>query len=118
MSRRDHLTRLRDMIEHAELAMDLARDRAEADLTADRHFRAACERYVMIVGEAATHVSEGTRDRASAIPWRQIVATRNIVVYGYAQVRPDILWEIVTGHLPVLVTALTPIADALDQDGE
>jgi uncharacterized protein with HEPN domain len=118
MSLRDDLTRLRDMIEHAELAMDVSRDRSEGNLTTDRHLRAACERYVMIIGEAATHISEGTRQLAPDLPWRQIIATRNIVVHGYAQVRADILWSILSEHLPRLVETLRPIADAMDSDGD
>jgi len=118
MSRHDDLTRLRDMIEHVELAVDLARDRTEGDVTTDRHFRAACERCVMIVGEAATHISEKAKARAGGLLWRQIVAARNIVVHGYAQVRADILWEILAVRLPALVATLKPIADAMEKDGD
>lgn len=115
MSRREDSIRLADMLEHARLALDLAKGRPLADYTTDRHSRAAIERYVEIIGEAARHVSPGTRERFPDLPWEKIVATRNIIAHGYDLVRPDILHEIVRDHLPTLIEGVTAFLEAREE---
>ena len=106
MSRRDNRLLLQDMLEHARLARDTARDRSRADLDNDRVFRAACERFIEIVGEAASRVADDFRNTHAEIPWRKITGTRNILAHGYAQIDLDILWDIVEIDLPNLVEKL------------
>ena len=106
MSRRDDLLLLRDMLEHARLARAAARGRSRADLDADRVFRAACERFVEILGEAAAGVSDEFRSARPHIPWRKIVGTRNLLAHGYASIDLDILWDIIQVNLPDLIEVL------------
>lgn len=108
MSRHDDGTRLADMLEHARLALDLGGSRTIEDFDSDRHMRAGVERYVEIIGEAASHVGEPVRASFPDIPWAQIIATRHIIAHGYDVVRSDILWEIVHEHLPALIAAIEP----------
>lgn len=106
MSRRDDRLLLEDMLEHARLACEAAHGRSRADLDSDPVFRAACERFVEIVGEAASNVCEEFRAAHAEIPWRQIVGTRNILAHGYAQIDLDILWDIIAVNLPDLIAKL------------
>jgi uncharacterized protein with HEPN domain len=106
MSPRDDELLLRDMLEHARLARDAARGRSRGDLDTDRVFRAACERFIEIVGEAASNVSEDFRNAHAEIPWRKIVGTRNILAHGYAQLDLNILWDIIEIDLPELIETL------------
>ena len=106
MSRRDDVLLLQDMLEHARLACDAAKGRRRADLDADRVFRAACERFVEVLGEAASRISDDFRKAHADIPWRKIVGTRNILAHGYAQIDLDILWDIIEIDLPDLVAKL------------
>lgn len=106
MSRRDDSLLLRDMLEHARLTSDAAKGRSRADLDSDRVFRAACERLIEIVGEAASNVSQEFQTKHPDIPWRKIVGTRNILVHGYLQIDLDILWDIVRSDLPKLISQI------------
>jgi uncharacterized protein with HEPN domain len=106
MSRRDDELLLRDMLDHARLARQAAHGRSRADLDKDHIFRAACERFIEIVGEAASHVSDDFKQVHPGIPWRQMVGTRNILVHGYAQVDLDILWDIIEVNVPELIARL------------
>jgi len=103
--REDHLL-IQDILEHARLAIDLAEGRCREDLESDRAFRAASERFIEIVGEAAARISNQTKKRYPDIPWQQIVGTRNYLAHGYSQIDLDILWNILTIHLPNLVDEL------------
>ncbi len=106
MSQRDDVLLLRDMLEHACLARDAAKGKSRSDLDSDRIFRAACERFVEIVGEAASNVSVVFRESHADIPWHKIAGTRNILAHGYLQIDLDILWDIVEIDIPRLIERL------------
>jgi uncharacterized protein with HEPN domain len=61
---------------------------------------------LMIVGEAASKLSEETRAQYPAIPWNEIKGMRNQIVHGYAETERDTLWETVTIDVPDLIAAL------------
>jgi uncharacterized protein with HEPN domain len=61
---------------------------------------------LMIVGEAASKLSEQTRAKFPTIPWNEIKGMRNQIVHGYAETERDTLWETVTSDLPLLIAAL------------
>ena len=106
MSRRDDSQLLRDMLDHARLARDTAKGRTRGDFDNDPAFRAACERFVEIVGEAASNVSDAFRQSNGDIPWRKIGGTRNMLAHGYLQIDLDILWDIIEIDIPRLIESL------------
>lgn len=117
MSRRDDDILLMDMLAHAQLATAAAQPRLRHDLDADPIFRAALERFIEIIGEAASRVSDGLKRRMPAVPWLDIVGMRNRIVHGYAEVDRDLIWVTVNDDLPKLITELeTVITQADDAD--
>src|SRR5262245_2753743 len=102
MTPRDEIS-LRQMLDHAREAHQLAATRSRTDLDVDRLFHLAMTRLLEIVGEAAGRVSEATRNRYPQIAWSQIVGLRNRLIHGYDQVDCDILWAIVSSDLPPLI---------------
>jgi uncharacterized protein with HEPN domain len=46
------------------------------------------------------------RDGLGAIPWRQLVATRNRLIHGYLGIDNDTLWSIVEHDVPALLADL------------
>lgn len=69
---------------------------------------------LIVLGEAANHVSAAEKSRHPTIPWRQIIATRNRIVHGYDDVDCLIIWDIATRELPQLLHYFRdhlPIAD-------
>lgn len=109
MSRRDDLSRLRDMLEHAREALAVTSGRTRADFERDRLLNLAVVRLLEIVGEAANHVTEEGRSSAPGIPWSQVVGFRNRVIHGYGDVDLDIVWSIVRNDLPTLVHHLEDV---------
>jgi uncharacterized protein with HEPN domain len=97
---------VRDMLDHARKAIAATRGRSREDLDRDDLLAAGLERFIEVVGEAASKVSDGTRRELPHIPWREIVGMRNRLVHGYASVDHDITWDVVTGDLPRLATSL------------
>lgn len=97
---------LRDMLDHARRAIAASRGRTREDLERDDLLAAGLERFIEVVGEAASKVSPETRRELPGIPWREIVGMRNRLVHGYASVDHDITWNVTVVDLPALVAAL------------
>ena len=109
MSRRDDTVSLRQMLEHAQEAFDMAEGRDRADLDTDRMFNLAMTRLIEIVGEAAGRVTRETQQQYDQIPWAEIVGLRNRLIHGYDAVNLDILWQIIQADLPPLIAQLKGI---------
>jgi len=62
----------------------------------------ATVRNLELIGEAARHIPDEVRAEYSAIPWRQMVATRNQLIHGYLGIDNDILWNIIKKDIPSL----------------
>ena len=97
---------LRDMRDFAVKAVAATRLRQRHDLDSDDVFAAAMERFIEVIGEAASKVSDATREELPAIPWHEVVGMRNRLVHGYASVDHDVVWAVITADLPALVAAL------------
>lgn len=102
MSRHDDGVTLRQMLDHIEEAVALAGSHTRGDLESDRVFFLALLKLVEIVGEAAARISGATREAHPAVPWREMIGTRNRLVHGYDAVDYDILWNIATSDFPPL----------------
>lgn len=68
--------------------------------------RAAVERHLQIVGEAARRISPELQDAHPEIPWRRITAQRNILVHEYGEIEHELMWSVATGAIPTLITRL------------
>lgn len=97
---------LRDMLDHARKAVAASRGKSRSDLDRDEVLAAAIERFIEVIGEAASKVAVPTQEELSSIPWRQIIGMRNRLVHGYASVDHDVLWDVVATDLPALIVSL------------
>lgn len=57
---------------------------------------------VEIIGEAAYMLSPEYKENHPEIPWNSIIRMRHVLVHGYAEVLPEILWTTATSDVPVL----------------
>ena len=104
--RKDDQVRLQHMLDAAREAIGFAQGRARTDLDSDRMLVLSLIKEIEIVGEAATQVSEVTREQLPEIPWTDIVGMRNRLVHAYFDINLEILWRTVQDDLPPLITVL------------
>ncbi len=109
MTQHDVRVSLCHMRDYAKEAVVLSKGRTRKDLDADRTLGLALVRLLEIVGEAANRVPVEDRARYPQIPWPQIIGLRHRLIHAYDQVDLDILWEILTRHLPILAAELEKI---------
>ena len=102
---RDRL-RLLHMRDAAAKARRIAAGRERADLQSDELLELALVKAVEVIGEAANHVSQDTRELAPDIDWGDIVSMRNNLVHAYWKVNYKALWDVVTEDLPPLIAEL------------
>jgi uncharacterized protein with HEPN domain len=102
---------LRDMLDHARRVAEAVAGRRRDELETDPLLAAALERFIEVIGEAATKVSATTRESAKTVPWRQMIGMRNRLVHGYAAVDHDIVWDVATVDIPALIVSLEQLLE-------
>lgn len=103
------IKRLEDMSQYSRDAIAFLEGHDSADLDTDLILARAVIYSVGIVGEAASQVSQSTRDANPQIPWRSAITMRNFLSHGYFGVDNNILWQTVHGSLPSLILELEKI---------
>lgn len=100
---------LLDMLLAARKAAKFARGLGyERFIQSDLH-QNAIFKVLEIIGEAASRVSETTREAHPGIPWPNVVGLRNRIVHAYFEIDLDVIWNIVTDDVPALITELERI---------
>jgi uncharacterized protein with HEPN domain len=92
--------------------------KTRADFDADEMFRAAVERKIEIIGEAACRISETFRAQHPMIPWRKVIGTRHVLAHDYDEVNTDIVWKIATEYVPELLSLIKPLLPPPPPDPE
>jgi uncharacterized protein with HEPN domain len=103
------MSRLWDMLDAARVSIEFIQNMQFEVFLEDRKTRNAVERNLEIIGEAARCISSNTRDYLSIIPWKSMIALRNILAHEYGEIRHDILWKVCKEKLPILIEQLTVI---------
>ena len=100
---------LLDMLIYARKARSFSAGAAWEKFAADEILQAATLHVLQVIGEAASKVSEDTREAHPEIPWQQIVGLRHRLVHDYPRVELPRIREIVENHVPPLIEALEKI---------
>jgi len=69
------------------------------------------------IGEAVKHIPEKVKNLYPQIPWRQIVAFRNIIVHEYFGNSVPIVYDVVTNELPALKIVVKKILEEVENGG-
>lgn len=106
MSEREWRFYLDDMISFVEKVLAYSNGLDQDGFVASGLTYDATLRNLELLGEAATHIPAQIRDANTAIPWRQLIATRNRLIHGYLGVDNDTVWSIIRDDIPVLLPQL------------
>lgn len=99
------------MIEMCDLLLEHASERSR--LVEDPVIQAAAQRWIEILGEAASKVSDETKATRPELPWREITGIRVILAHAYFHIEHDVIANVVVDHVPTLRDQLQQIADSL-----
>jgi uncharacterized protein with HEPN domain len=80
--------------------------------------RFAAERQLLVIGEAANHVSPQFRNEHPEIPWAKFIKLRNVIAHEYGETLISRVWFDSTESVPELVVALEKLLDDLKNESE
>ncbi|AVO49819.1 hypothetical protein C6568_11580 [Melaminivora suipulveris] len=91
-------------IQHAgDLLAEFVQGRSWQDYEANAMLRAAVERQFEIIGEAIAQLAKRDTELVERISeYRNVIAFRNVLIHGYAQVDDRLVWDVVQTRLPLL----------------
>jgi uncharacterized protein with HEPN domain len=98
-----------DMLDATRAVRQFVSGRTFQDYLKDRMMRGAIERNIEIIGEAASKVSAPFQDAHPEIPWRRIVAQRNVLAHEYGEIKHELMWRVATVRVPELIANLEPL---------
>jgi uncharacterized protein with HEPN domain len=74
--------------------------------------RAAAERLLTVIGEAAKNVTPAFRDEHPEIPWRGMAGMRDRLVHHYFGVDYEAVWVTITENLPDLEAQVRAVVES------
>jgi uncharacterized protein with HEPN domain len=97
------------MLDAGKEALTFAQNKSRVDLDSNRMLVLSIVKSIEIIGEAASKVTQETRERYTELPWANIIAMRNRLIHVYFDIDLDRVWDTVTDDLPPLVASLEKV---------
>ena len=92
--------------------LEFVADRSWDDYQQDVMLRSEVERQFQIIGEALNRLSRVDSATADRVPeLARIVAFRNVLVHGYAQIDDALVWEVASTRVPELTDVQAVLLD-------
>jgi uncharacterized protein with HEPN domain len=109
MSKRVDSVYLLDMLTYARRILQRLAQTSRETFEADINLQESIVFNLIVIGEAATKVSQGARFAHAEIPWTDISDMRNRLVHGYFAIDFNKVWKAVTEDVPALIEGLESI---------
>lgn len=94
--------RIQDMLEAADYVISFVEGLTYEQFLADKIRFFAVMKNVEIIGEAANMLTEEFKISHNNVPWKQVIKMRHVLVHGYSNILPEILWETAKQDVPQL----------------
>lgn len=106
------------MLEAARRLQEIVGGLSFAQYQSDWTTRAAVERGLEVVGEAARRVSKPFQQAHSEIPWGQIISQRNVIAHFYYDLKQELIWDSATVGVTDLIVKLESLVPTTPPDPE
>ena len=111
--------RLNDVVDAIEQIELLMKQKTFDDIQSNRPFKAAFERFLEILSEAARYIPDELKDAEPSIPWKKIADIGNHLRHAYHRVDAEILWRTYSdGQLALLREAAMRMLTTLKSSGD
>lgn len=108
---RDEGLYLDDILEAARAIRQFLSDVTLDEFLDSDLLQSAVVQKLTIIGEAATRLSDSTREKYPEIKWRSIKGFRNIAVHVYYELDWDLVWETATVQVEELAPQIATIIE-------
>ena len=110
------VTYLWDIHQAAQDVLQFIDGLAFSDFENNKMVRYAVERQLLVIGEAANHISESFKAKYAYIPWKSIIAQRNILAHEYGEILVERIWLVASEKIPELIKHIEPLIPAPPQE--
>jgi len=114
MSKDNDIVRLRHVLDAAKEASSFVRGKSRTDFSEDRMLVLSLVKEIEIIGEAASKISAGLKEKYPNVPWADIVGMRNFLIHAYFDINFDVVWKTITEDLPPLAAEIEKILSRED----
>ncbi|MBW1813590.1 MAG: DUF86 domain-containing protein [Deltaproteobacteria bacterium] len=90
---RDEILYIEDCLEAISKILQYTKNLKEKDFCFNELVFDAVIRNFEIIGEAAKNIPTSLRDQYPDIPWKNIIAMRNIISHEYFGISKEIIWK-------------------------
>ncbi len=98
-----------DMLQAARDILEFTKKIDLPAFTEDRRTRFAVERQLLVIGEAASHISDTFKKQHPEIPWAGIVGQRNVLAHDYGEILVERIWLVAQRNIPQLAKQLSDL---------
>jgi uncharacterized protein with HEPN domain len=88
----------------------------QAAFDADEMLQVWAIHHLLILGEAASKLSEAILEEYPQGPWRKMIGMRNILVHQYFEIDTEIIWQVISVELPTLKSLIKSILNDLGSE--
>jgi len=106
---------LADMQRFCRLVILYRGDLGRSALESDSLRYDAILRNIELIGEAARNLPDSVRSAAPEVPWKPIIAIRNILAHAYFGVDKDAVWDVIETEIPILLDSLRRLQNQLPE---
>lgn len=100
---RDYKLYLNDIIDAVNKIQDYVKNLDEKSFLKDsKTFDSVLHNFI-VIGEAAGKIPDKIKNKNPDINWSGIIGMRNIIVHGYFNIDPKIIWSTIKTRLPELI---------------
>jgi uncharacterized protein with HEPN domain len=82
------------------------------DFEQDKMRRFAVERQMLVMGEAANHLSTELIESTKYIPWLKIIGLRNIIAHDYGEILVERIWNTAINHIELLYNEVIKLLES------
>jgi uncharacterized protein with HEPN domain len=105
--------RLLDILQAIE-RIEVQAARGRSTFAGEELAQTAVVRWIEIIGEAAGGLTAELREAHPGVPWRQMVAMRNVLIHGYFDIDVDLVWSVAETDLPKLQAQIQAIVESME----
>ena len=105
-NKRNDIALLDDIREASALIVSFSRGKLLPDFVADPLLRSGICLQLLIIGEAANHITDETKKKFRRVSWKEMCDLRIRIAHVYWDLDPLIIWDVVKNDIPKLLEEL------------
>jgi uncharacterized protein with HEPN domain len=115
---RDAELRLDDILQAVSRIRTYVADMTFVEFQASQLTFDAVAMNVLVIGESIGRLPERLKTQLGELPWKSMVAVRNLVAHGYPELEDTIIWDIARNRLDEIEVVVAPMLAAIQYPPE